>query len=248
MAKVQAVWIGGSGDWDARLHWNDGKVPNNNHPVRGDTYEVTLPRSTAYTVTISAGENFTVDSVAITDPLATLAVDGSSSTQTSLTVTSTSSGTFNNTGTLALNNYATVSIDGGFVNSGTLDVDSFNDGVGGFDTGGSSLAIGAKLNNSGAVNIGNFGLSEPTTVTASGLSNTGTINLLSTGSALVTLDITGAAPATLGDINIQGDVLLEFGSGAVGGIALDTTFSLADDPTPISLNAGSGASGTFTNA
>ena len=56
MAKVKAVWIDGSADWNTPLDWNTGVVPNNDQPVKGDTYEVTLPGSTAYTVTISAGE------------------------------------------------------------------------------------------------------------------------------------------------------------------------------------------------
>ena len=75
MAKVQAVWIDGSADWNTPLDWNTGVVPDNSNT------EVTLPtpsspQSATYTVTISAGEEFTVNSVSITDPTATLAVDG----------------------------------------------------------------------------------------------------------------------------------------------------------------------------
>jgi len=136
---------------------------------------------------------------------------------------------------------------GTFTNAGNLNVDNFNNGFGSFDAGGSKLTIGNTLANSGAVNIGNTGLSTATTVTATGLSNTGTINLTG-GSALATLDDTGAAPATLGNINILGDALIEFGSGAVTSNGAGTTFSLRDDPTAISLNASGNTSGTFTNA
>ncbi len=101
-------------------------------------------------------------------------------------------------------------------------------------------------------NIGNIGLSAAITVTASasGLSNAGTINLTGNLSSakLATLDDTGAAPTTLGNINILGDALLEFGSGAATNLASGTTFSLRDDVTPISLNAGSNTTGTFTNS
>jgi hypothetical protein len=139
-----------------------------------------------------------------------------------------------------------VDFTGTFANAGTLNVDNVNN-VFGFDAGGSRLNIGDTLANSGVVNIGNVSLSKATTVTASGLSNTGTINLTG-GSALATLDDTGAAPTTLGNINIYGDALIEFSSGAVTRIDSGTTFSLRDDPNLISLNAGSNTSGTFTNA
>lgn len=118
---------------------------------------------------------------------------------------------------------------GGVTNNGTLDVDADS------GEGGSTLAIGATLSNSGTVNIGNTGLSKATTVTATGLSNTGTVDLTGSTTTQATLDITGAAPAALGNVNIYGDALLEFASGAVGGIAAGTTFSLRNDPTPLSF-------------
>src|SRR6202008_2477131 len=90
--------------------------------------------------------------------------------------------------------------------------------------------------------------SAATTVTATGLSNTGTLNLEGSGTQRATLNILGLAPATLGNVNIYGNVLLEFASGAVSGIASDITFSLRNDPTPISLNAGAPTTGTFSNA
>jgi len=51
----------------------------------------------------------------------------------------------------------------------------------------------------------------------------------------------------LGNVNIYGDALLEFASGAVSSIASGATLSLRNDPTPISLDPG-GTSGPFTNA
>ncbi len=136
-----------------------------------------------------------------------------------------------------------------FSNAGTLGVD--NAAPSGFfpgDPGGSSLAIGQTLNNSGTVGIGNTGLTTATTVTATGYSNTGTIDLTGSTTAQAALNILGPAPATLGNVNLFGDALLQFASGAVGGIASGTTFSLRNDPTPISLNPGGVVNATFSNA
>ena len=114
-------------DWNTPLDWNTGVVPNDY--VTGSVTDVTLPtppspQPATYTVTISAGEGvlnkgILVNSVTISDSLATLAVDGNSSAPTKLTVGSTSATAFNNAGTLGLHNYATVKVDGGFTNSGT---------------------------------------------------------------------------------------------------------------------------------
>src|SRR5437660_1368100 len=132
-----------------------------------------------------------------------------------------------------------------------MNVDNFNNGFSGsgnFDPGGSSLALGGTLSNSGVVNIGNNRLTAATTVTASGLVNSGTINLTGGISAQATLDILGPAPATLGNVNLYGDALLRFASGAVTGIASGTTFSLRNDVTPIALNASGVTTGTFSDA
>jgi hypothetical protein len=104
------------------------------------------------------------------------------------------------------------------------------------------------LSNSGTVSIGNTGLTTATVVTATGLSNTGTINLTGSGTTQAALNILGPAPATLGNVNLFGDALLQFASGAVGGLATGTTFSLRNDPTPIVLNPGGVANATFSNA
>ena len=52
----------------------------------------------------------------------------------------------------------------------------------------------------------------------------------------------------MGDVNILGDALLEFGSGAVSGVTSGTKVSIRDDPTALSFNAGSNTTGTFSNA
>src|SRR5258707_796845 len=79
--------------------------------------------------------------------------------------------------------------------------------------------IGATLSNSSVVNIGNTGLSKATMVTATRPANAGLMRLEFSRVALGSLNIQGAAPALTGNINILGNALLEFASGAVGGIA-----------------------------
>src|SRR5205085_246464 len=116
-----------------------------------------------------------------------------------------------------------------------------------FGDGGSSLALGGTLSNSGSVNIGNSSLSKATTVTATGLVNSGTVNLAGNSTTRSALIVSGPAPATLGNFNIAGDALLQFSSGAVSSIAAGTSFSLRNDVTPISLNASGVTTGTFSN-
>ena len=89
------------------------------------------------------------------------------------------------------------------------------------------------LNNSGGLNIGNNNLGAfsgtGVTLTAAGLVNTSTVNL--TGSTRQAgLIITGAAPTRLGNFNISGNALLQFGSGAVTGTDAGTTLSIQGDP------------------
>jgi len=81
-------------------------------------------------------------------------------------------------------------ITAGFTNSGTVDVDATG-------TGGTSVTIGGTLSNSGVLAIGNTSLSKSTTVTAAALANTGTIDLTRSAAVQASLDITGAAPASL---------------------------------------------------
>ncbi len=245
MANVNAVWIDGSADWNTPLDWNDDIVPND--AVTGSTTEVTLPGSTAYTVTISAGENFTVDSVSITDPLATLAVEGSSSTHTSLTVTSTSATAFTNSGTLGLHNNTSVTVDGGFTNSGTLDVDNAYVASGGaltYSEGGSSLTISSTLANTGAVQIGDrvpynqyvlYGLTAATTVTLGGLTNSANASFNAYGSssyaATVTVDglVSNAGTLNVGDYSVfdvtGGNAFTQ--TGGTTTISADGSFSAA---------------------
>src|SRR5205814_1813731 len=84
--------------------------------------------------------------------------------------------------------------------------------------------------------------------TATGLINTGSLVLRGSSTKLATVNILGSAPSRLGKIDIQGDVLLQFASGAVSGISLGDTLMLRNDPTPLSLNASGITSGTFSNA
>jgi fibronectin-binding autotransporter adhesin len=153
--------------------------------------------------------------------------------------------TINNPGAWTLTGpSASATLSGGLSNSGNLNIDTAN-----FD-GGSSLQLGSTLSNSAGLNIGNVNLGGTgTTVTAAGLVNTSTVNLTGsvTGGKQAGLIITGAAPARLGNFNISGNALLQFGSGAVTGTDAGTTLSIQSDPTALTLNPGN-VTGTFANA
>ncbi len=124
-----------------------------------------------------------------------------------------------NAGTFALADGAAVSTTGGFSNRGTTEID--NSG-----TGGSSLAIGGTLNNRGSVFIGNGGMVAAATVTAASLVNTGLIDLIG-GTGQAELLVAGAAPGTLtGTVELSGNALLQFGSGAITAIASSSSLSL----------------------
>ena len=140
--------------------------------------------------------------------------------------TTVSSAALNNFGFLDLYSSAkaaaTLKVAGAFGNgrNDTAEVD-----YGG--TGGSTLTIGGRLTNNGALDIGYTSLTKATTVTAAGLANTGTINLTGSTTAPATLDITGAAPTTLdGSYSLSGDARLEFGSGEVAVIGSGASLTL----------------------
>jgi hypothetical protein len=83
------------------------------------------------------------------------------------------------------------------------------------------------------VGPGNNSLSAADTITAAGLSNTGTINLWGSSTAQATLDISapagfGTAGVLSGDVNLNGGkVLLEFKSGPITTIAANSELSIA---------------------
>jgi hypothetical protein len=130
---------------------------------------------------------------------AELVLDGAKSRvaqSTALTSNSGLTGLTANAGTLAVQLGSSIATGAALTNSGMIQVD--NDFFGTGDAGGSSLTVGGTLTNRGDLDIGNSGLTTAATVTATALSNAaiGTVDLTG-GTAQATLDIAGAAPATL---------------------------------------------------
>jgi hypothetical protein len=142
---------------------------------------------------------------------------------TALTTDSALTALATNAGTLSLSDSAlttTVALN----NTGTFEVDYSYYGTAG---GGSAVAIGGTLTNSGFVEIGNTGITKATTVTAKGLANTGTIDLTGGAAIRATLDSTAAAPATwIGSAFLSGDAVLEFASGGITAIGGGADLSL----------------------
>ena len=147
-----------------------------------------------------------------------VAIAGTPASNSALTTLSS------NAGQLMLNNGATVTTNPGtnLSNSNFLALDFFG------SQGGSNLTVGGTLTNtsSGTVQVGTSGgsLSATSTLSAAALSNSGTIDLFGNTTPgttnQATMLIAGAAPASLtGTYNLSGDALLQFGSGAITGIA-----------------------------
>jgi hypothetical protein len=122
-------------------------------------------------------------------------------------------------------------VTGNVGNSGTLDLDPYQ------NEGGSSLAIGGTLTNRGTINVGPYRLgsygtlSAASTIAAVSLNNLGTINLFGSTTAEATLDIVsaagfGVAGVLTGDVNVAYDALVEFASGQITAIAPHSELSL----------------------
>jgi hypothetical protein len=132
---------------------------------------------------------------------------------------------------------SSVTTKAGLTNNGALDLDVYG------GDGASSLAIGGTLSNRGAMTIGNSGLSADTTVTATYLSNYGSLvlqgNTASKASNQATLDITGAAPSALvGAVYVRGDADLEFAKGSITSISAGAFLELDGAQAVVSIGSG----------
>src|SRR5580704_661363 len=168
---------------------------------------------------------------------------GSGTTSTALSGLASNAGTLTMRGDTGLGaGGASVTTTTGFANAGILGVDSIS-----FGDGGSTLTLGGTLTNSGAVSIGNTGLSAAATVTATGLDNSGTLvvqgNAASGATNLATLDITVAAPTTwTGAARVSGDALLEFKSGGITAIGHNAFLELDGAEARVSIGSGTTSS------
>ena len=206
MATIK--WITGNGSWTTASEWSPATVP-------GSSDDAVIDASGSYTVTL--GVPITVNSIAISDSSATLAVNDSGQTET-VTVGLTNSGNLNiDTG--GNSSGTKLSVGGDLTNSGTVNV-----GTGFNRDGGSTLTISGNLVNSGTLNI-HDDTANATVVTASALTTVGTINLVGdefgngTGAAELILT-SGSAPSTLSStVTLFGPSLLEFASGGISSIA-----------------------------
>ena len=124
-----------------------------------------------------------------------------------------------NAGYLTLQSGAALTTSGGLTNNGALNVDN-----GG--SGGSSLTVDGTLTNSNYVQVGNGYVAG--TLTAQGLSNTGTIGIYGTSTDQALLSVVGDAPPIwTGTVNVSGNGLLEFGgTSQIGAIASGASISL----------------------
>jgi hypothetical protein len=197
------TWLVQEGNWDTPSDWSAGL------PTASSDVEIGALRAGNPTVTASFG---TVASIRI-----------------------------NKNGSLDFEDAGANSVTGGVTigHDGTgcgleLDVDSGD--------GGSSLTIGGVLTNSGTVVAGNSALSAASTFDAARIVNFntsdpsdpdyyGTIDLLGSSTAEVTLDVAsaagfGTAGTVYGNVSLSGDALIEFGKGQITTIAYDSLLDL----------------------
>ena len=150
---------------------------------------------------------------------------GAATTSTALTGLSLNAGTLSLRGNSGYGaGGAAVTTTTALTNEGTLWVDQYG------GDGGSKLAIGGALVNHVTTLIGNGSLTASTTVTATGLSNSGSLtlqgNVTSGTTNQATLDITAATgAATTGFLRIGGDADLELIS-KITSVASGTTLEL----------------------
>ncbi len=254
-----------SGDWATAADWIPGKVPGIGDAVTiafPGFYTVTLTTPvTVGSITISNTSAF----LSVQDPGKTETVSGSVANSGVLDVDVSGSGgttlkiggTLSNLGTVtignntatattrvevaALNNTSSIILTGGAVLTVT---GSLTNNQGSFfqvDTsgsGGSQLTVGKVLTGNGTLLIGNLGLTRATTVTAAGLAGTGSITMNEGVAARATLNVTGAAPATLfGTYGLAGNALIEFGSGGVSAIGTGAGVTLNGPKALIALKS-----------
>ncbi len=165
-------------------------------------------------------------------------------------------GLASNAGSFTLVNGANVSTTGGFSNSATVEIDSF-------DSGGSSFTVGGALTNSDFLDIGNAGIAAAVQLIAKGsLDNTpgGAIDLTGSGTANATLalavpsfdagsmtiDNGGVLSLSLATFTVNGELTLDGGTVAGGTLSGVGTMETGFDQTGTLNNLAIGAGSTFT--
>ncbi|MGH7046064.1 MAG: beta strand repeat-containing protein [Stellaceae bacterium] len=157
--------------------------------------------------------------LSLNGPSAQVRIAGNTSNNNALT------GLTSNAGYFYLRNGASLVTTSGLANSDDLLLDYFG------GDGGASLTVGGTLTNTGYTQIGNGALSANTTLTAAAVGNTGTIDLYGNGTSQAALDVAGpagfgTAGVISGQLNLQGNSLVQFGSGGVSSIASGGQLSL----------------------
>jgi hypothetical protein len=174
-----------------------------------------------------------------------LAIDGAQAFVADAGSTSSNSalsGLASNAGNLVLRDGTNISTSGDLANTGTIVVDMFS------ADSGAGVSVGGKLTNSGTVSIGGTALTAADTVSANALQNAGSIEIVGNAAAgkVATLNI--AAPAGFGttgvltgNVGLTGDALVEFASGQITAIAVNSTLTL-DGTQAVVADAGSTSS------
>ena len=198
-----------------------GAAPTNFGGIVKLTNDALLQFGSGAITEISSGSQLVLNG-----KLARVALAASSTSNSALTQLAA------NAGTLDLENGALMATTVGLNNTGTLEADY------GSGSGGTSLTIGGTLTSNATIKIGNTTLSAQTIVKATGLSNTGEIDLTGAATTEASLLIGGAAPATMTGINkLTNDAQLQYGSGAITAIGTSASLVLSGALARVTLAA-----------
>jgi hypothetical protein len=219
-----------SGNWNVAADWSPAKVPG-----AGDDAKIGIDG--VYTVSLTSP--LTVHSITLADGGAVLAI--------SATGTETVTAGLTNGATVDVTGATTMKV-GSLANNGMFEIADNGAGLG--DSGGSTLTIGGALANQGDLEIGNSGLTKAATIKAASLANTaqGTINMVGgAGAGQAALEVGGAAPGTLtGAYYLQGNSLIQFGSGHITTIGSNSVLRLDGAQSRVALASSPGSSSALT--
>jgi hypothetical protein len=187
-ANFTCSWNDAAVNWTTVADWSscNSAFPNNGG---GNTYDVTISTGDPTLTTV-----ITIGSATITSTGAWgLSGSGADATLT---------GSVANSGDLEV--HVALRTGGNLTNSGTFNIDTGFNSVGSGE-GGSNVTVGGTLTNNTTLTIGNPNLNAPTTVSAAGFTNSGTVNLLGNTTAgstnQATMTVNGQA-SNSGTVNL----------------------------------------------
>ena len=223
---VDATDLSGGGSWGSATTWNCPSGPSPCIPNDDASYlfDVAINSGLVILDTPSSAQAFVIDTLGVASGATLQELDG-----------------------------ASLTVQGGASNGGTLDVDNTGPG-------GSVLTVNGTLTNASTVNLGSASLTSPTEIIAAGLSSTGTVNITGALTVEALMDLTGPQSANplvsaagvlgTGTYNLANDAVLEYGGPGISAIGSGVTVNLSGAGASIEASglAANNAATTDTNS